>query len=202
MLGIMPGMAWGQATSVVSAPPAVVDSAVKAVAILGDQVVEGHFEVAIQRMNPLWKDRMAKRMGGEAIIDQKARDMMATMEKQGIRMLSFKPQGTPQTYEVWPGKKIETINGQRVERLVYTKWLVLVPTLTHLRVTPPGHTKPVVIESTGYQVAVADKDKLQWSFIDGASATVSELRSLFISLPEDITLPAVGRRVIDNGAER
>ena len=47
-----------------AAPPDVVASAVAAVAKLGDEVVMGRYQVAVERMNPLWKERTAKRMGG------------------------------------------------------------------------------------------------------------------------------------------
>lgn len=198
----MLGTVQAQSANVLPVPQSVVDSAVKAVESLGNDVVAGKFETAITRMNPQWKDRMAKRFGGEAAIDQKARDMMAEMQRQGIRMLSFKPLGRPQAYEVWPGKQVSTVNGQKLETLVYTKWMVLIPTVTQLQVTPPGQTKPMVIESTSFQIAVSDKTKEDWTFIDGASATVAELRSLFITLPEDIVLPKVGRRVLDDASSR
>lgn len=201
---VMVGAARAQSTNILPVPQTVVDSAVKAVEALGNDVVAGKFETAIQLMNPQWKERMAKRLGngGEAQIDQRAREMMAEMQRQGIRMLAFKPQGRPQAYEVWPGKSITSANGRQVENLIYTKWMVLIPTVTRLQVTPPGQDKPVVIESNSFQIAVSDKDKNNWTFIDGANATVSELRSLFITLPEDIVLPSVGRRVVDAPASR
>jgi len=53
-----------------------------------------------------------------------------------------------------------------------------------------------VIESRGYQVAISDKGTNDWTFIDGASLTVPELRSLFLTLPEDFKLPEIERRVV------
>jgi hypothetical protein len=177
-----------------SAPPEVVSSAVRAVEALGDEVVLGRFQAAVERMNPMWKERAAKGAGGMAELERRLGDVAAEMVRQGISMISFKPQGQPQSYEVWPGKKVETVGGQQVESLIYTKWLVLVPTVTKFRILTEGNPKPLVIESTGFQVAVADKATNDWTFIDGASITVADLRRLFINLPEDMVLPPVGRR--------
>jgi hypothetical protein len=54
----------------------------------------------------------------------------------------------------------------------------------------------MVIESKGFQVAISDKDKIEWSFIDGAGLVVQDLRSLFISLPQDMVLPETVRREV------
>ena len=63
------------------------------------------------------------------------------MVQQGISMISFKPQGQPRSYEVGPGKKVDKVNGEEVESLVFTKWLVLVPTATKFRIMPRGRTR-------------------------------------------------------------
>jgi hypothetical protein len=51
-------------------------------------------------------------------------------------------------------------------------------------------------ESTGFQVAISDKGSNEWYFIDGSAVTVSELRSLFITLPEKMDLPALDKKQI------
>ena len=177
-------------------PAAVVSSAVAAVAKLGDEVVLGRYQAAVDRMNPLWKDRVAKRMGGMEKLDAKLEGVAAQMVRQGISMISFKPQGKPQPYEVYPGKKTVTENGVKVEKLVFTKWMILVPTTTRFRIMREGNPKPLIIESTGYQVAISDKAKNDWTFIDGASLNANDLRSLFITLPRDIKLPKVEKREV------
>lgn len=176
-------------------PPEVVASAVAAVSKLGEEVVLGRYQVAIERMNPQWKERTANRMGGMKALEEQLSGVAAQMVQQGISMISFKPQGQPTTFEVDPGRRVVKENGAAVEKLAYTKWLVLVPTATRFRIIRPG-TKPVVIESTGYQVAVSDKGKDNWTFIDGAGLKISDLRSLFITLPQDMRLPPVGKREI------
>lgn len=177
-------------------PPGVVASAVQAVAKLGEQVVLGRYQVAVERMNPVWKERTAARMGGMAELEKQLAGVAAQMVQQGISMISFKPQGQPRAYEVGPGKKVVRENGQDIERLVFTKWLVLVPTLTRFRVMQQGNPRPLIIESTGYQVAICDKGGNNWTFIDGAGLRPSDLRSLFVTLPQDMELPPLSKREV------
>lgn len=172
-------------------PPQVVTSAVAAVAKLGDEVVLGRYQVAVERMYPVWKERAAKRMGGMEALEKQLAGVAAQMVQQGISMISFKPQGQPRPYEVVPGKKVVKENGVNVEKLVFTKWLVLVPTVRKIRIMREGNPKPVVIESIGYQVAVADKGKNDWTFIDGAGLALNDLRGLFLTLPQNMELPPV-----------
>jgi hypothetical protein len=180
------------------APPEVVASAVAAVGKLGDEVVLGRYQVAVERMNPTWKERVAKRMGGMKALEKQLEGVAAQMVQQGISMISFKPQGKPRAYGVAPGKKVVKVNGVDTEKLVYTKWMVLVPTLTQFRIMrSPGRDEPprvITIDSTGFQVAVSDRGKNDWTFIDGAGLTINDLRSLFITLPQDMELPPVGKK--------
>jgi hypothetical protein len=175
-------------------PPAVLASAVAAVAKLGEEVVLGRYQVAVERMNPIWKERTAARMGGMAALEKQLAGVAAQMVQQGISMISFKPQGQPRAYEVSPGKKLIKENGRDVERLAFTKWLVLVPTVTKFRIMQQGNPRPLVIESTSYQVAISDKGRSDWTFIDGAGLRPADLRGLFITLPQDMELPPVEKR--------
>ncbi len=180
-------------------PPDVVATAVAAVAKLGEEVVMGRYKVAVERMNPQWKERAAKRMGGMERLEKQLEGVAAQMVQQGISMISFKPQGQPQVYQVFPGRKVVKENGVDVEKLVYTKWMVLVPTATRFRImrnvqgqAPKSH----IIESTGFQVAISEKGKNDWTFIDGAGLRVNDLRGLFVTLPQDMELPAVSKREV------
>jgi hypothetical protein len=191
LCGIAAAQPGGEGTN---APVPVVAAAVNAVRDLGSQVVQGHYAVAVERMNPLWKERTAARIGGEAAMKKQLAEVSRQMIQQGITITSFQPDGQPRSYEVGPGKRVETINGRQVESLIYTKWLVLVPTLTKFSLIPPGSTKPVIIDSTGFQVAISDKGKSDWTFIDGSSLTLNDLRKLFINLPQDLVLPPIGKK--------
>ncbi|WP_386821066.1 hypothetical protein [Luteolibacter algae] len=186
----------GQEVAVEKAPPEVIASAVKAVADLGQEVVLGRYKVAVDRMYPQWKERTAMRMGGMENLERQLDGVAKQMLQQGISITDFTPQGQPRAFEVFPGKKVETIDGRQVESLRYTKWLVLVPTVTRFRTMIEGDPVAVVIESTGFQVAISEKGKDSWTFIDGAGVTVNDLRSLFITLPKDLELPPLEKRQI------
>lgn len=177
-----------------AAPADVVASAVEAVARLGEEVVLGRYQVAVEKMNPEWKDRVAKRMGGMAELEKQLAGVARQMVQQGVSMISFKPQGQPRSFEVGPGKKVTVVNGEQVETLVFNKWLVLIPTATKFRIIRQGDPKPLVIESIGFQAAVSDKGKNDWSFIDGSGLSVNDLRSLYATLPQDLQLPPVEKR--------
>ncbi|MEI6178909.1 MAG: hypothetical protein WCS43_18600 [Verrucomicrobiota bacterium] len=172
-------------------PPEVETSAVAAVAKLGDEVVLGHYQVAVERMYPVWKKREAEREGGMDVLEKKLASVGVTMVQMGISLISFKPQGKPRAYEVVPGTKVVKENGASVEKLVFTKWMVLVPTVRKIRIQRKDGLKPAVIESTGFQVAICDKGKNDWTFIDGAGLKASDLRGLFVTLPQNLALPPV-----------
>lgn len=175
-------------------PPQVVAAAVAAVAKLGDEVVLGHYQVAVERMNPLWKERTSQRSGSKETPEQQAAGVAAQMVQQGISMISFKPQGQPRAYEVAPGTKMVKDNGASVGKLVFTKWLVLVPTATRFRIMHGAAGQPpkvITIDSISYQVAICDKGKSDWTFIDGSQLKPSDLRGLFITLPPNLELPPV-----------
>ncbi len=185
------GLARGQV-----APPAdIAASAVSAVEELGKQVALGNHKVAIEKMYPKWKERMARRVGGMEALEKQLEGIGEMMAKQGVSLSSFRPTGMPVCYEVWPGKKISIEDGKEVEQLVYEKWLLLIPTETEYRITQPG-TPPTFykITSKGFQVAISDKGKNDWTFIDGSSITVADLRSLFITLPENMELLPIERK--------
>jgi hypothetical protein len=135
-------------------------------------------------------------MGGMGKLQQQLDGVAKQMLQQGISITDFTPSGQPRAFEVFPGKKVEVIDGQEVETLRYTKWLVLVPTVTKFRAMIKGDPVSVNIESTGFQVAICDKGKDDWTFIDGSAVTVNELRSLFITLPKDLELPPLEKRQI------
>ncbi len=177
-------------------PKEVVTSAVAAVEALGKEVVLGKYQVAIDRMYPPWKERYAKRLGGADQLEKQLEEVSKEMRRRGISITDFKPQGEPQAFQVYPGKQVEKINGKEVESLRYTKWLVMVPTVTRIRMLLEGDPIPVNIESTGFQVAIMDKGSNEWFFIDGSGIAVSDLRSLFITLPENLELPPIEKKQI------
>jgi hypothetical protein len=181
----------------VAAPADVTSSAIAAVKAMGDQVVLGRHQVAIDRMYPRWKESVAKREGGMAKLEEKLAGIVKTMTEQGVQLMSFRPEGVPTAYEVGPGKEVVEEDGKPVEKMIYKQWLLLIPTVTEYRITRPAQggdlPKFLVITSRGFQVAISDKGKNDWSFIDGAGVTVPELRRLFITLPDTMVLPEIKR---------
>ena len=110
----------------------------------GDEVVMGRYQVAVERMNPLWKERTAKRLGGMEELERQLAGVAKQMVQQGISMISFKPQGQPRSYEVGPGKKVDKVAGEEVESLIFTKWMVLIPDGDDLPRDPPGRGEAAV----------------------------------------------------------
>jgi hypothetical protein len=179
-----------------AAPADVVASAVSAVGRLGDEVVLGRYQVAVERMNPMWKERTAKRLGGMKELEKQLSGVARQMVQQGVSMISFKPQGKPSSFEVGPGKKVEKVGGEEIESLIFTQWMVLIPTVTTFRIIREGDPKPKIIESIGFQIAVSDKTKNDWSFIDGSGLTVNDLRMLYPTLPQDLEFPPLSKREV------
>lgn len=181
----------------VEAPAEVASAAVAAVKAMGDQVVLGRHQVAIDRMYPQWKESVAKREGGMEKLEEKLAGIVKQMNEQGVQLLAFRPEGVPTAYEVGPGKEVVEEGGKKVEKMIFKKWLLLIPTVTQYRITKPAQAgelpKFLVITSRGFQVAISDKDKNDWTFIDGAGVTVPELRRLFITLPDNMVLPEIKR---------
>lgn len=181
-------------------PAGVATSAVVAVKKLGEQVVLGNRLYAVERMYPRWKERMAKRVGGMEAFDRKLKEQIkeveAQMRQHGMSVIAFNPVGTPRVHGVWQGKQTKVVDGRAVEVLVKTKWMVLIPTVTKLRIFDQQLSKHRIIESQGFQVAVADKGKNDWYFMDGAGLSVADLRSLFPDLPGNLELPKLERREV------
>lgn len=180
------------------APPEVVASAWSAVEKLGLEVARGNYKVAVDRMNPQWKERMARKIpGGAEAMQKQIEGVSKRLAQEGVSIVSSVPQGTPRSFEVGPGKRVEKVAGEAdVEVLIFTKWMVLVPTVTKYRLMLKGDPKPVFIEKTGYQVAVSDKGKSDWTFIDGSGLTMNELRRLYVTLPQDLELPPISERQV------
>lgn len=182
-------------------PDAVMASAVKAVSELGQSVVMGKYQVALDRMNPKEKERMAKQVGGLDALERRLASVPAEMVRQGVRMLSCKPQGKPQGFGVEPKPTVVMVNGKEVSRMASSQWLVLVPTLTKFKVLQRAEGQPakwLEIESQSFQVAVSKRGLEDWTFIDGAGLTVGRLRNLYVTLPADIKFPPVHKRQVQD----
>lgn len=185
-----------RASGQVDVPAEVTASAVAAVKALGEQVVLGKHQVAIERMYPALKKQLAKKEGGIEKLEAKLADGFGRkMSEQGVQLISFRPEGLPIAYEVGPGKEVVDEGAGPVERMIFRQWLILIPTVTEYRTTKPviegGVAKSLVVTGRGFQVAVSDKGKNDWTFIYGAGLTVPDLRRLFFTLPDTMELPEI-----------
>lgn len=181
----------GPLSAQATAPPEVTKSAIDAVEELGKQVVLGNHKVAVDKMYPAWKKRMAIRVGGIDKLEAKLLGIGQLMARNGVNMISFKTKGAPWVYEVWPAA--EDDKGAPV----FSKWVMLIPTVTTFRIMEGDPPKAHIINSHGFQVAVSGKDKLDWTFINGSDITVPDLRALFPSLPANLELPNVKREAVE-----
>lgn len=178
------------------APGEVVASAVAAVEELGNRIVLGDHKAAVENMYPQWKKRMAKqRPGGLEQLERELEGIGAEMARNGMSIISVKTKGVPRAYEIWPGKAREGAEAEPV----FDKWLLLVPTVTRLRIMrgEAPNLQTIDVDLHGFQVAIADKGRNNWSFINGSDVSVSDLRSLFASLPANMELPEVKREVVE-----
>jgi hypothetical protein len=186
--------------------PEVLTAAKAAVEKLGSEVVLGRYNVAIERMYPTWKKRLAERMGGMEQLNAQLAASAKKMQNNGMSITSFKPQGEPSVHEVTLGRKTVKVNGKPVQVDAFTKWLLIVPTATQFKFFKPDQPGAAptlhVVESTGFQVVISDKGANDWTFIDGSGLSVADLRSLFSNLPEDLVLPVMGGREIKGDAQR
>lgn len=169
--------------------PEIAPSAVQAVRALGQEMLKGNYQAAFRSMNPMWKKRLASRMGSTEKLEQELDKGAKTLLANGVALTSFEPSNDTQVLEVWPDQKPGSS-----KQFVYKKWLVIIPTTTRFRLTNQGQTH--IIESHSFQIAIADKNQLNWSFIDGSSVNINDLRSIFLTLPESLKLPKTSRSVI------
>lgn len=187
-------------------PEAAVASAVQAVAELGKSVVQGKYQVALDRMNPKEKKLLIKQLGGIEALEKKMASIPEQMATKGVRVTSFRPQGRPQAFAVSPifVKPNQIVGGGGEEakgKWYYSQWLVMVPTVTRyeVKLKAEGQDPQLVrIESLSYQVAVSARDREDWTFISGSGLTPGRLRNHYSTLPADIELPPVQDRQIQN----
>lgn len=174
-------------------PQSVLDKAELATRAMGQQVLEGNFGVALDRMYPRWKKRAAKKLpGGEAELARRLAEIPKEMARQGISMLKYEVQKPTSAHEVVLLRG-EDRQGKAVQ--MYLEWLVFVPTRAEYRIIDPETRLARRIETLGFQIALNKKGTPEWYFIDGRNCTIADLRSFFPGLPENqklLGLPKVG----------
>lgn len=206
VLGAQTGAESG-GSSAIKVAPEVEKSAVDAVKALGAQVMAGNHKVALERMYPAWKEKLTATVpGGVKAMEAAMETLGKQMRASGTTITGFETAGPITAYEVDAGKEpvldaagkpvIDEASGKPAEKIIFKKYLLVVPTITKFRfMVPPadpgGVAKPAAITSKSFQLALSDKGKNDWTFIDGATLKMSELRRLFFNLPQDMPLPEV-----------
>ena len=181
-------------------PKEVLDQAVAATREMGQQVLRGDYGVALERMYPRWKNRAAKRLaGGQTELARRLAEIPSQMAKQGISMLKYEVGEPTGAHEV---VLLRTKDESGNDVKMYLEWLVFVPTRAEYRIIDPQTRLARRIETKGFQVAVNKKGTADWYFIDGRNCSITDLRSFFPGLPEDLGLlgiPKVGGAELGGG---
>ena len=181
-------------------PKEVLDQAVAATREMGQQVLRGDYGVALDRMYPRWKNRAAKRLaGGQTELARRLAEIPSQMAKQGISMLKYEVGEPTGAHEV---VLLRTKDESGNDVKMYLEWLVFVPTRAEYRIIDPQTRLARRIETKGFQVAVNKKGTADWYFIDGRNCSITDLRSFFPGLPEDLGLlgiPKVGGAELGGG---
>ncbi len=178
-------------------PAEVLRNAGQATQALGDKVRIGDMQVSIDRMYPRWKAQMSKRVGGTVQLAEMLKKSAEQMRVAGVTIESFIAEPPVIAYEASLPKGAGAINGETGEQVgEKLDWLVLVPTRMIIRMPDPDTGVSRKFETKSYQIAISSKAKLDWTFIDGSSVKIQDLRSLFPTLPETLQLPVTGHSEI------
>ena len=162
-------------------------SAQKSVQTLGREVLNGNFSYAVEKMYPRWKARQAARLGSEQKLLEQFNRAAVQMQEAGIDITHFKAQAPVAFYRVWPEVKEGVTNVRGEQDMVYHV-VAIVPTKMTLRFLFEGKP-PRTFERSSFQVAVAKEGTNDWTFIDGATLKVTDLRSIFPLLPRNMIIP-------------
>ena len=173
-------------------PAHVEQEAQQAVKVLVAEVLKENYLYSLQTMYPRWKDSTAKRVGGQEQLKQLLLRAPKEMKAKGITIVDYQVAKANSSFEV-----NATLYQNSRQAPSFSEYLVFVPTTALYRVIDPnsGQSKRLRIES--YQVAIRGKQNENWSFIDGSSLTVADLRSLFPNLPKDEKRLLLPRRKVE-----
>ncbi|MBK1790174.1 hypothetical protein [Persicirhabdus sediminis] len=175
-------MSFGLASAQVFVDPNVEESARQSVQKLGNEVMANNVNFAIEKIYPRWKSRLAMQMGGEDKLVARMQQVPDELLRAGVSIISFRADRPTQFYEVWPSRIERVIDGRKQE-VVVKHHLTMVPTVTRFRIIDQKAGKVHHIDSYGFQVAVSEMGKNEWTFIDGATISEADLRSLFPTIP-------------------
>ncbi len=182
-------------------PETVRIEAQKATQVLMNRVVRGDVDAAFKHMNPDWRKIEARKNGGEAALAKKFREGFASLKAKGVELRATEAKMPVMAYEVDFGHQKQVINGVSTKIGVYKQWMVFVPTSSMVIARDHGVVPPKEVQMLlkSFQIAISEKGKNDWTFIDGAHITATELRQLFPFLPpseKDLGFPKRGGQVL------
>lgn len=165
-------------------PASVLAEAVKAVQAVGDATLKGKYEEVINKLYPRFRHRSAKKLGSEAALVAQLEKSLREFERSGMSILSFVAEPAMHAFDIPE----------------FGEWLVFVPTTRIVRAIDPNTGKAVRMEIKDYQIAILDKSPgEEWSFLNGSTLEVRELRALFPSLPatpDELGLPSKEGKIL------
>ena len=165
-------------------PAEVLADAVRATQAVGDQTLKGEFDAVVAKLYPRSRKRAAKRLGGNQAVADKMRERVNEFAAGGMVITKFVAEPALHGFDIPE----------------FSEWLVFVPTTRTVRRTDPETGLAQFLEFTDYQVAIRKKEAgSEWSFINGSTLKMSELRSFFPTLPLEIdyAVPKIGGRLLE-----
>lgn len=160
-------------------PAEVLADAVKAVQKVGDQTLKGEFDAVVAQLYPRFRKRAAKKLGGTEKLAAQMQRMVDEFAAGGMTVTKFVAE--------------PAIHGFDIPE--FNEWLVFVPTTRIVRRIDPTTGLRRQMEFGDYQVAIRSKAVgSEWSFLNGSTLKVQELRAFFPTLPADIEEWAVPQK--------
>ncbi len=158
-----------------------------AVQKMGNEVLKSNFSYAVDKMYPRWKNRQAKRLGSEVKLLAAFNNAGVQMQEAGITIDSFVANPALKTYKVHPLMKAGRNEIRSSDDVIY-ELLVFVPTKMKMTFLLENQPKRSFLRES-FQIAIAKEGSNEWTFLDGATISVKDLRSLFPLLPHKLVLP-------------
>lgn len=152
-------------------PAEILAEAVRAVQAVGDLTLQGDFDGVVQTLYPRFRNRAAKKLGGNDELARQMQRMVNDFAAQGIMVTQFSAEPALHGFDIPE----------------FREWLVFVPTTRTVRFVDPQTGLKQMKEVSDYQVAIRGKaEGSQWSFLNGSTLQIQELRTFFPTLPADI----------------
>jgi len=171
-------------------PADIINNAKVAVSKLTTEILKENYNYSFDTMYQRSKKTAALNAGGEEELKKIFTEIPLKMKAQGIDILDIKVGKPTKSFEVRPAHFQDSSKTP-----VFTEYIVFVPTSKIIRVIDPNSGVVKKLKIDGYQIAVRHIDSQIWSFIDGSTLSLRQLRDLFPSLPEkkqELGIPKTG----------